>query len=197
MRVALRCRMEVGILDASRAGKRRWDNLERAFLDRRLPGADYLTVNHDDWPEHAAAAGQLFVLGRNDCVAVSIGDRILVERREQVNGRRIQGLVASGRPREVPDAVNLEAVDLSAGRFDAHPHIAERQPRPPGEVLHCRRAVTREVALRQRGERLIAIEQSGGRYPLVEQRERRLLALVASVADQAGLRVVGQDVQSS
>ena len=57
--------------------------------------------------------------------------------------------------------------------------------------------MAREVTLRQLAERLVAIERSRPGNPLVEERERGLLALMSPVTDQTGLRVVGQDVQSS
>ena len=81
--------MEVGILDASLAGKRPWDNLERAFLDRRLPGAHDLTVDDNDRPEHAPAAGQFLVICRDDRASVPVRDCVLVEGRQQVDGGQV------------------------------------------------------------------------------------------------------------
>ena len=70
IRVAFRCRADDALLDAAVLREGRWCDLERLLFDRRFPGANDLTVDYDDRPEHAAAAGQLLVLSRDDRAAV-------------------------------------------------------------------------------------------------------------------------------
>jgi len=82
VRVAFRRDAGRGVREAAVRAEPGWYHFKCGILDDCLPGAYDLTVDDDDRPEHAAAAGELLVLGRDGRAAVPVCDRVLVKGRE-------------------------------------------------------------------------------------------------------------------
>ncbi len=105
---------------------------------------------------------------------------------------RLRLAVRRGVAGQVPvrAAVVVEPVKPIRDRGDASPDVGEREARPVGEVPLRGRSVVREVADRQFGERLAALQLARSWDALGEQGVRVLAFARAAAADQrAQLRV--------
>ncbi len=94
------------------------------------------------------------------------------------------------------EAVELVARHLVGERSQRRPEVGHREPRPPAEILHRRRAVAVEVAADELHDRLVPVEPAAARRdPLVEQRVRLLLPPPPAAADQPPELGVHQQVR--
>ena len=86
----------------------------------------------------------------------------------------------------VGELIHLLAYEATPALRETLARISHCQARPPREVVQGRRAVTREVARDQLGNRFVASHRARRRYALFEQRVGVLRALERATADDRG-----------
>ena len=163
------------------------------------PGAENPTVADEGRAEHSVPAGhdRGELLGLEEQAAVLEAQQVFVEPWQGVDrvveGRR--GVCIEQRWIDV----HLGAVvggdrDRVAGGCDPALALGRGEAGPPREVLSRRRTVAAEVARRQCGECIVAVEPNGVGHPVVEQHEGLLAVDVGRDRADASLAGIPEHV---